>query len=177
MKLRPGHLSDASALRAIHEASWRDAYAAFVPPEAFGAPLAAVMAKRWDEWLETAVITVAVLAGTPIAFSALRPRGSGRWLLDNLHVSPSARSAGAGAALLSHAAADVLGRGGDEMWLEVLAGNAGARRFYTRFGGVEGPAEDTELLGFPADYVGVTWSRLALCSLAKNSAENSAKGA
>ncbi|MGR3466700.1 MAG: GNAT family N-acetyltransferase [Shimia sp.] len=163
--IRRGRAGDEAALRALHEASWRDAYAPFVPPEAFGAPLARVMARRWDAWPEDRVIWVWA-DPAPRGFVALVEEGEGRWLLDNLHVDPARRGGGLGARLLSHALVWAHDAGARHVWLEVLAGNACARRFYARHGGVEGPGLDTALLGHPAAYCSVTWDRGALETIA-----------
>ncbi|MGR3491696.1 MAG: GNAT family N-acetyltransferase [Shimia sp.] len=163
--IRRGRAGDEAALRAVHEASWRDAYAPFVPAEAFSAPLARVMARRWDTWPEDRVIWV-LEDPAPTGFVALVDEGGGRWLLDNLHVDPNRRGDGVGARLLTYALAWAHGGGAREVWLEVLAGNAGARRFYARHGGVEGPGVDTALLGYPATYRSVTWDRSALETIA-----------
>ncbi|MEO0389830.1 MAG: GNAT family N-acetyltransferase [Pseudomonadota bacterium] len=157
--------ADAPRLRTIHEASWRDAYARFVPPAAMGAPLDRVMARRWDVWPQDRTIFVAQ-SDEILGFAALI-HGTAQGDLDNLHIDPRARGRKIGSALLRHSAAYVLAQGGARLHLEVLAGNAGARRFYRAHGGAEGPAKDDKLLGYPADYVAMTWSGKALHDLAQ----------
>ncbi|MGR3436822.1 MAG: GNAT family N-acetyltransferase [Shimia sp.] len=167
MSIRAGRPGDGVALRAIHEASWRDAYAASVPPEAFGMPLARVMERRWCAWPNDRSIWVHEEA-MPQGFVALVDRGGGHWLLDNLHVAPEWRGRGIGARLLRHALIEARAMDASEVELEVLAGNRGARRFYAAHGGVEGPGEDTDLLGYPAAYRTYRWDRAGLEAMGSN---------
>ncbi|MEL6609302.1 MAG: GNAT family N-acetyltransferase [Pseudomonadota bacterium] len=176
VNIRRGLPTDREALRSIHSASWRDAYKDIVPPEAFGAPFQAVMSRRWDQWPADRVIYVAQSeeAGADIlGFAALVQTSAPGWCLDNLHMDPLARGQGVGRALFARAARHVLGaqNGASNLWLEVLARNTAARRFYGRLGGVEGRAQDTRLLGYPADYVGVRWDAAALAAIVEKDRE------
>lgn len=169
IRIREGCAGDELALRAIHEASWRETYAPFVPAGAFEAPLRRVMARRWNIWPTDRSIWVAQAAG-PIGFAAALARGHGHWSLDSLHIIPIARGQRAGLALLAYAAAHICGEGGRSMSLEVLSGNVRARKFYVAHGAREGVAQDNMLLGYPADYVAMHWDLEGLGALAKKSA-------
>jgi ribosomal protein S18 acetylase RimI-like enzyme len=57
--------------------------------------------------------------------------------LKQLYTAPAATGRGIGAALMDWAMAEARARGADEMQLSVWSGNAGAQRFYARYGFVK----------------------------------------
>ncbi|MEF3403357.1 GNAT family N-acetyltransferase [Agromyces sp. CCNWLW203] len=68
-------------------------------------------------------------------------------VLDELYVVPELRGAGIGTALLQHAIAEVLRRGGGEMHINVDEIDVDARRFYERHGFVNiEPGTDYRML-------------------------------
>ena len=68
-------------------------------------------------------------------------------VLDELYVGPGLRGAGIGTALLEHAIAEVLRRGGGEMHINVDEVDVDARRFYERHGFVNiEPGTDYRML-------------------------------
>ena len=79
------------------------------------------------EMIERGWVTVAEVAGRVVGFLA---RDGAE--VCALYVAPGARGAGVGQALMQAAKA-----GCDGLWLKVLEGNAGARRFYAREGFAE----------------------------------------
>jgi len=76
------------------------------------------------EMIERGWVTVAEAAGRVVGFLA-RDRAE----VCALYVAPGARGDGIGQDLL-----DAAKEGRDRLWLQVLEGNAGARRFYRRNG-------------------------------------------
>ncbi|MEL6889491.1 MAG: GNAT family N-acetyltransferase [Pseudomonadota bacterium] len=145
LQIRAATLEDAGALSILHAASWRASYAPFVQAEALGAPLDAAMAARWGTWPADRLILVAERGGALLGFGAV-VRGQVP-LLDNLHVSPDARSGGIGATLLRSVCKALAVEGARTLRLNVIEANPRARWFYRRLGGVEGPAVDDTLLG------------------------------
>lgn len=57
-----------------------------------------------------------------------------RGVVENLYVEPESRNDGVGSALLSHAESRLETRGVDAVFLNVMAENEAARRFYRRHG-------------------------------------------
>jgi len=57
-----------------------------------------------------------------------------RGVIENLYVRPECRDQGVGSTLLDDAVAHLAERGAEEVKLEVMAPNEGARRFYRRHG-------------------------------------------
>jgi ribosomal protein S18 acetylase RimI-like enzyme len=86
---------------------------------------------------------------------------AGEPFLESLHVRPRLRGAGIGAALLSATATRWTAGGFGSMSLHVVAPNAGARRFYERFGGVVVGTLDHDWLGTPVQLVVYRWPDLA----------------
>lgn len=166
---------DASALSALHAASWRSAYAPFVPHEALAAPLDGYMAKKWGVWPEDWMILLAQDGPRVQGFAAVERHEVP--LLDNLHVDPRMRGSGIGERLLRHMAAWLRDEGFDALRLDVLDGNTAARRFYCRLGGQEGVAFDDTLLGHPVRMVTTRWSGAAFLALSSDLARQAGKDA
>ena len=165
VQIRHATAADAAALQALHSASWRASYAPFVPAAALGAPLDAHMRTRWYPWPVDRLILMAEDASVPLGFGAV-VRG-GAPLLDNLHVSPEARSGGVGGALFRALCAALAQEGAATLRLMVIAANPDARRFYRRLGGVEGPAQDEMLLGHSVAMVPVHFPNAVFRALAQ----------
>jgi len=79
------------------------------------------------------------IAGFALAFLARQPEP----LLESLHVLRELQSRGVGALLLRAIAVRIQARGQKSMRLGVIAGNAGAARFYQRLGGTFAGLEPT----------------------------------
>ncbi|MEM6898134.1 MAG: GNAT family N-acetyltransferase [Pseudomonadota bacterium] len=164
MRIRAAEPADAAALKNLHMASWRSAYASFAPATVFGAPLEHNMAERWDTWPADRLIRVAEDDGI-LGFAAVEWKAQP--YLDNLHIRPDLRGTGLGRRLFSDLAAVLLAGGHRALSLTVIAGNAPARGFYRRCGGREGPLEEDDLLGHPIRVYPVHWDRAALAQMAE----------
>ncbi len=79
------------------------------------------------------------VAGFALAFLASQPEP----LLESLHVLREFQGRGVGTLLLRATAASLQGRGYTSMRLGLIAGNAGAARFYRRLGGAFAGLEPT----------------------------------
>ena len=165
LRIRAATPADADALCALHAASWRASYAPFVPVSALGKPLEAAMAARWGTWPADRLIRVAERGGALLGFGAV-VRGPVP-LLDNLHVSPDARSGGIGGALFRSVCHALAAEGATSLRLIVIAANPDARRFYCRLGGVEAAAGDDTLLGHTVRMVPVHFPEPVFAALSQ----------
>jgi len=136
--------SDASSVGALHAASWRSAYRGILSDDYLAGDVeldrAVVWKRRFDTPDETRFGVMAELGGVPVGFVYVIASADVVWgnLVDNLHVSPEARSAGIGPQLLARAAGEIEERGWDRrMHLWVYDANTRARAFYARIGGRE----------------------------------------
>lgn len=127
---------DRRAVSRVYEQSWRHAYAGIVPEDY----LDAIPCGRWADVLDTPgrhsllCIVEGEIVGTS-SFSASRYEQFGdAGEVISLYVLPEYAGKGYGTALLRAALAGLQGLGFDEAFLWVLEDNAGARRFYERFG-------------------------------------------
>ncbi|WOI55217.1 GNAT family N-acetyltransferase [Palleronia sp. LCG004] len=154
--LRDAAPGDLDAIRALHTASWRSAYAPFVPAEAIDR-LEPEMAARWAV-LPPDVIC-AVEGDRLVGFVRLMTR-HGWPFIDNLHASPERRGTGIGHRLIRAAAERLDARGEGRVWLTVISANRTARRFYAAHGGIEAGPTTTSVLGHPTPIVAVIWNRL-----------------
>lgn len=118
-----------------HEPRWNEA-AARVWSESYQTSSVAVpgvgdapaLARRIPEEIAGGwSVVLALCADAPVGFLALAPAER---QLCQLFVLPAAQGRGVGTSLLRHAMAEL----GGELWLSVMADNAGARRFYERHG-------------------------------------------
>jgi ribosomal protein S18 acetylase RimI-like enzyme len=94
----------------------------------------------------------------PKGFSAAWCRPSP--FIDNLHVLPSMRSRGIGAALMGAAAGRLVARGHSTAYLWVFERNEAAIRFYQRLGAVKARQEIKEVFGHRVPSVRMEWSDL-----------------
>ncbi|MFB9308908.1 GNAT superfamily N-acetyltransferase [Agromyces hippuratus] len=117
-------------------------------------PSREVLAPRFRELIADAAAFVLFAGPTPepqgYAVVTLRPTvycDGPLAVLDELYVAPGLRGAGIGTALLEHAIAEVLRRGGGEMHINVDEDDVDARRFYERHGFVNvEPGTDYRML-------------------------------
>ncbi len=154
--LREAREADLDDIRTLHTESWRSAYAPFVPNAALQ-DLPKEMAARWAE-LPSGVIC-AHDGGRMVGFVRLKTR-QGWPYIDNLHALPERRGEGIGAVLIQAAGERLQADGSGRVWLTVIAGNMGARRFYARHGGVEAGQGIEPVLGHPTPVLAVVWNRL-----------------
>lgn len=136
---------DADLLAAMHLASWRHAYVGLLPDALLSQPASGERQAAWrarmrdgaDGPVEATVVTV---NGEPAGFSCLLPLYAPEFgiYLDNLHVLPAFQGLALGKQLLARCARRAAeGWPGRPLFLYVLEGNAQAREFYRRLGGVE----------------------------------------
>ncbi|MEM6277219.1 MAG: GNAT family N-acetyltransferase [Pseudomonadota bacterium] len=166
MNIRPACQADAEAICALHIASWRDAYRGYLPDAYLGDPVAADLTALWADVCSGDLVLLAENDGEVQGFVAFRLTEPGLTgdgpLLDNLHVAPALRGGGIGEALLRAGMAALASRGFDRFWLTVLEDNLAARRFYRRFGGLEGEPFGEMLKGNPVTVRKVTWRGLGV---------------
>jgi GNAT superfamily N-acetyltransferase len=127
--LRPAREVDADAIAGVWHAAWHDAHDAHVPANLIAdRPLAyfvgsvpRVVARTTVAEDETGIIGFVTVTDDE---------------LDLLFVAARARGTGVAAALLERGETHIAARF-EQAWLDVVAGNARARRFYARMGWVE----------------------------------------
>ena len=144
--IRSAARADAPAIADIRVAGWRATYAGLVPAAYLRAMDPAADAARWlAGWDAGPSRLVAEHAGRVVGFATYGvyradddhagwPRADHDGELQALYVASGSRSAGVGSALLAAALAELAAAGHRTARLWVLAGNARARRFYTRHG-------------------------------------------
>mgnify|MGYP001794475751 FL=1 len=157
MDVRPALPSDLPEIAALHRANWRRDFFDVLPPTALGDPLDAYMRRRWHPHaLDVARGFVARdTSGFLLGFAAMLDDGpDGCAYLENLHVSPTARGAGVGTALMSAVAVLSIPT---PLTLEVLTANAVARAVYRRWGGTESAEFMDKVLDVDVPAVVVSW--------------------
>jgi ribosomal protein S18 acetylase RimI-like enzyme len=142
---------DRGRLLALHAASWKVTYGKMLPPDLRDdAALRTHLRGGWDArtFAPPEIVLVAEAAGALTGFVfALANRSPP--FVDNVHVAASHRALGVGRALFASLARRLLEGGAEEAELTVLEANEGARRFYRRIGGEEGPAREITFIGRP----------------------------
>lgn len=161
MILRAAGPADVAAIAGLLAESWRDAYAALLPP----ALLAATRDRVLPEWrallaAPPGIIRVAEEAGALHGLVAIWLRGEDAYL-DSLHVAPSGRGGGLGRRLLAEAMREAVAAGARRAALRVIEGNDGAMRFYTRLGARLGATEAGEIAGHPVRLLRLHFDDLA----------------
>lgn len=143
MRLRIATEADAALLAHLHTASWRSAYRGILDPGFLAGPIEQDRLEVWTSRIGQPhphlFITIAESDGEPVGFVCAIGAEDERWgtLVDNLHVLPTAKGRGWGAALLGAAADWASGASPDSgLYLWCFEQNAPARRFYERRGGV-----------------------------------------
>jgi ribosomal protein S18 acetylase RimI-like enzyme len=140
--IRKATADDATAIAALHVASWREAYRDILHPEFLAGPIEAERHSAWRERMAAPrpgqQVLVAEECGAMVGFVCAFADDDPVWgtFVDNLHVAAAARGRGLGAALL-RAAAGAADRadGPSGIYLWVYEANTPARRFYERLGG------------------------------------------
>ena len=140
---RPARAADASAIAAIHAASWRVAYRGILNDSYLDGDVVADRHAHWRQRLEHPLpaqfVEIAQSAGAPVGFICALADHDPRYgaLIDNVHVLPAHAGQGIGTALMARAFHWLSGL--DEkrgVYLWAYEKNSGARRLYERLGGV-----------------------------------------
>ena len=149
MRIRDAAPEDRDAIVALQVASWRDAYAAALPAGDLGDRLAAHLAGTWAARnFRPPLLTLVAEADGLLGFVCCLADRAPPYI-DNLHVRPGLRSGGTGGRLMAACFDRLRAQGYRGCALTVLDGNARARAFYARLGGVEAEPRPTSLLGRP----------------------------
>lgn len=143
MQMRRAMVDDGAMIARLHTESWRSAYKPFLNPNFLSGPIEEDRLRAWTSRLmrrpANETVIVAEIENEPIGFVCAVGGEDDRWgtLIDNLHVLPSAKGQGVGAALLGAAAewsAAIYPSAGIYLWC--FEQNAPACRFYEQRGGV-----------------------------------------
>ncbi|HEY7814335.1 MAG TPA: GNAT family N-acetyltransferase [Nakamurella sp.] len=141
VELRPPSPADGERLARVHYASWRDAYASFLPPEFWGDATEQRWISRWAERLRSpdpsATILIAVRDGEIAGFATVGPARqnptAGAPARDRELWAIYVRATEYGSGLADRLLDAVLpGQAPAELW--VFEANDRARRFYARHG-------------------------------------------
>jgi GNAT superfamily N-acetyltransferase len=141
---REATAADADAIADLLTASWQDAYAPLLPAGLLSDRLPGLHRAMWRGHFAAPRPGIVLLAedGDGLRGFCAAWLNDGEAYVDNLHMRPGLRGGGVGRALLGRAACALAARGATRAALTMIEGNAGARRFYERLGGV--PAEPRE---------------------------------
>ncbi|MGW3647315.1 N-acetyltransferase family protein [Streptomyces sp. NPDC000878] len=163
MRIRNGTSADAESIAALHTASWRSAYTALMPAAYLAGPLAAEHLAKWrtrtTELSADRCLLLAEQNGDLCGFIHLDTATDGRVHVDNLHARPDHVGTGVGRTLLHHGFAwAARHHPGQDVYLEVLAGNARAITFYERAGGLRTAERPLRMAaGFTVPEIEYTW--------------------
>ncbi|ALI55201.1 GNAT family N-acetyltransferase [Celeribacter marinus] len=161
MLIRDAVQSDLPAVAAIHVASWRMAYRELLSDDYLGQPVADDLNGKWvgmDIPAED-ILLVATDDNAVTGFIYVKG-GKQPAYINNLHVDPTRKRAGIGAALMKAAAQTLIARGHNSAYLTVITDNAAAVDFYRKLGGAFGPKQDELLYGEPVQTYPVHWDDL-----------------
>ena len=133
--LRRARADDAGAIAAIWRDGWREVHLGHIPDDLLAARLRESFESRAAGRVDDTV--VAVNDGAVAGFAMVADDE-----VEQIYVAAAHRGTGVAGALLAEAERRVADSGHRRAWLAVVAGNARARRFYTRSGWCdEGPFE------------------------------------
>ncbi|UQN09177.1 GNAT family N-acetyltransferase [Deinococcus sp. QL22] len=142
IQLRPAAAADALAVAQLHALSWRTAYRGQFSDAFLDGDILTDRTRLWTSRLQQPDqrqnVTVAELDGSLVGFSCIYSNDHPHWgtLLDNLHVQPTLKGTGIGAALLRKVARDCRAQSpASSLYLWVLDANHDARNFYEHQGG------------------------------------------
>jgi GNAT superfamily N-acetyltransferase len=142
MQCRAATFADADAIAALHADSWQTTYRGAMRDAYLDGDVVGERRAVWHERLTTPAsnqhVIVAEAAGAVVGFACVYGGADATWgtELDNLHVRRGAQSRGIGARLVAAVARWAAAAHPDAgLYLWVLDGNHGARRFYARLDG------------------------------------------
>lgn len=161
MLIRPAAQADLPAVAAIQVTSWRVAYKGLLSDEYLGAPVERDLEAKWvgAEIPRDNICLVAEDGDIVVGFIYVLGDKSPAYI-DNLHVDPTRKRSGIGAALMREAARALRDRGHDSTYLTVITDNHQAVSFYRKMGGEFGAAQDEFLYGEPVQSYPVHWHTL-----------------
>lgn len=144
----------ARQIAALHAASWKTTYRGIFADHYLDHEVDTERRRHWlarVRQLSTGQgeIFLATSADRALGFACIEIGPEREWgaLVDNLHVLPTFKGAGLGAALLEAGAKWAAAQGQKQMYLWVYAGNTAARRFYDRLGWREAQRRAEEVPG------------------------------
>ncbi|MEM8645421.1 MAG: GNAT family N-acetyltransferase [Pseudomonadota bacterium] len=164
--LRNATHEDASAITALHLASWRSAYRGVLPDTYLDGEAEAERSAHWDKTLsslkpEDLVLVAENEDGLRGFISVYRDAEPGYdAYLDNLHVLPGHRGGGLGRQLLAAALARTIAGGAKTLCLWAFDQNEGAIRFYKRLGGKAVEYGFDPFAGANAAHTKIAWDDL-----------------
>lgn len=166
---------DARAIAELHLASWRSAYAPFLPPGVLQALDLEPHVIEWRRRVSVPEVRIELeeMDGALVAFSAHGPSGDEdakahpvprTWEIKNLHVRPDLRRTGSGGRLFDRSVAHARQVGAGSLTLWVVEKNVTARAFYEKKGMSPDGGRTTHTLGADGTMPVVRY-RLSLRSL------------
>jgi GNAT superfamily N-acetyltransferase len=158
LTLRLATDADARAIAELHLASWRSAYAPFLPAGVLQSLELDPHAVEWRRRVGVPEVRIELEErdGKLIAFCAHGPSGDEdakahpaprTWEIKNLHVRPDLRGTGSGGRLFDLSVVHARRTGASSLTLWVVEGNASARRFYEKKGMTLDGGRTTHTLG------------------------------
>lgn len=161
VEIRPATQADVPAIASIHAASWRDAYSGILPADYLRGQVQRDLEADWArrQILAQDVVLLADTTDGSVGFIAVWCRPSP--FIDNLHVLPSMRSRGLGAALMKAATERLVAQGHSTAYLWVFESNVAAIRFYERLGAARGRREAKQFFGHSVPSVRLEWTDLS----------------
>jgi len=143
--VRDATTDDAEAMAVVEVATWRASYAGILPAAHLARMSVPSSRARWLHVLglsrrrELRVTLVAAVDDVVVAFASGGSQGDATRMarLDMLYVLPTHARTGLGRELVRVFATRMSSSGVTALWVDVLAKNEGARRFYRALGGIE----------------------------------------
>lgn len=159
--IRRGGPADFAAVADLQIASWRDAYRDNLSAEYLGQQIEDDLQGHWGAMALGAgdVLLVSEKDGALDGFIMIL--GKEPPYVDNLHILPTARRLGIGAALMRAGAVALIELGQSKVWLTVITDNARAVGFYEAMGAKRGPEQANEMFGQPVAAYPMVWDDLA----------------
>ncbi len=164
--IRDASAQDASAVTALHVASWRSSYRGVLPDTYLDGEAETERGAHWEKTLSGLGPKDLVLLAEDA--EGLRGFISVYWrkepgfdaYLDNLHVRPGHRGSGLGRQLLAAALQRLIGQGARNLCLWAFDQNQGAVRFYERLGGRPVDRGFDDFAGSNAPHTKIAWDDL-----------------
>jgi ribosomal protein S18 acetylase RimI-like enzyme len=169
IRVRAAQLDDCDAIARIQVTAWRETYRGMIPDSVIEGYSEEKRRRQWRQAIALGksgpAVFVAIDANdAPIGFGAAGKARDPALKADAeiyaIYVVQSAHGQGAGRALLRALFAAMAARGHRSIGLWVFTGNAAARRFYERIGGVAGLRRDDTSEGWVCDETAYRWDDL-----------------